>query len=74
MNTTDASRLKNIIKQVDAIFALEGFQPTSSILDTDRAVLAGVGTYAESTKELVDYVKKHKTAEGFVYSKTQGLT
>ena len=73
MNATDTSRLKNIIKQVDAIFAFEGFQPIGSILDTDRAVLAGVGTYAESTKELVEYVKTLKTAKGFVYSKTPGL-
>jgi hypothetical protein len=67
------AELQANIKCRDAIFRLEGFEPTGFILLTDKAVLLGVGTYAESTQELVAYIKQHKTAEGFVYSKTVGL-
>jgi imidazoleglycerol phosphate synthase glutamine amidotransferase subunit HisH len=64
------SNIENAIKHVDAIFALEGFTPSESIRATDRAVLAGVGSYAESAQELIEHVKRHKTVDGFVYSKT----
>lgn len=70
MNT---SELQANIKSRDAIFRLEGFEPTGSILLTDQAVLAGKGTYAESTQELIAYVKHHKTVDGFVYSKTKTI-
>jgi|GEM_PF-6037576 hypothetical protein len=62
--------ISDAIKLVDAIFALEGFSPSESILATDRAVLAGVGSYAESAQELIAYARRHKTTKGFIYSKT----
>lgn len=73
MTAADKEKILKNIKQIDAIFAFEGFTPSQSVIDTDRAVLAGVGSYAESTRELIDYVKKHKSVEGFIYSKTIGL-
>lgn len=68
MNTAE---LQANIKSRDAIFRLEGFEPTGSILLTDKAVLAGKGTYSEASSELIAYAKAHKTTDGFVYSKAR---
>jgi hypothetical protein len=73
MTVIDREKILNTIKQVDAIFALEGFEPTDMKRNTDKAVLAGVGTYSESVAELVEYVKQNKTVDGFKYSKAIGL-
>ena len=48
------AQLEASIVQIDAIFALEGFQPDESIRETHAAVLAGMGSYAESAFELGD--------------------
>jgi hypothetical protein len=64
---TEKQLIQRAITQVDAIFRLEGFEPSDSILETDRVVLAGLGTYAESAQLLIEYVKLHKTADGFIY-------
>ena len=52
MNPQDQDNLKAHIKQVDAIFAIEGSEPSESMKETDRAVLAGETTYAESIEAL----------------------
>lgn len=43
----DRAKLASIIKRVDAIFAFTGFEPSPSIKATDKAALAGVGTWRE---------------------------
>ena len=73
MNSINKTKIQNAIKQVDAIFAFEGFEPSRNILEIDKSVLAGVGSYAESADELIEYVKKNKSVDGFIYSKTVGL-
>ena len=62
------------IKQRDAIFALEGFAKTDTVHSVDEAVLAGLGTYEEAIAEMTIYVQKHKTTEGFIYSKAAAMT
>ena len=61
------------IEQIDAIFALEGFVKTNTARTTQAAVLAGLGTYEEAIEEMTAYAHKHKTTEGFVYSKAVDL-
>ena len=73
MTYVDRDKILTTIKHVDAIFALEGFEPTVTKRKTDKAVLAGIGTYSEAAQELIQYVKKNKTVDGFVYSKSAGL-
>jgi len=71
----DEERARHLeaIKFVDSVFRLEGFEPTAAIKAVDEAVLAGVGNYEEAVQEMIAHVKKHKTADGFVYSKSIGL-
>jgi hypothetical protein len=61
--------MRESIRQTDAIFALEGFEPDAQGRAIDAAVLAGRVTNAQAADELVAYVKEHKTAEGFVESR-----
>jgi glycerol-3-phosphate cytidylyltransferase-like family protein len=61
------------IKFVDSVFRLEGFEPNECMKAIRMAVLAGVGDYEEAVQEMVAYAKKHKTAKGFVYSKSIGI-
>jgi hypothetical protein len=70
MEKLNESQIRAAIKLVDAIFSFEGYSPSESIIATDRAVLAGIGSYAESAQELIAHVKRYKTTRGFVYSKT----
>ncbi len=70
MSDFERMHLLDRIAQRDTIFAFEDFEKTCSMAETDRAVLAGFGTYEESLAELLDYLAQHKTPIGFVYSKT----
>jgi hypothetical protein len=58
------------IRQVDAIFQLEGFEPTDQTRAIDAAVLAGRVTRAQVSDELVAYAKEHKSVEGFIASRS----
>lgn len=53
------------MKQVDAIFALEGFQPDSLSMAIDEAVLSGRITNGQAADEMVSYAKEHKSLDGF---------
>jgi dephospho-CoA kinase len=63
------ARIKDAIKQTDAIFALEGFEPTDEMRAIDAAVLAGRVTRSQVAKEIVEYAKQHKTIDGFIQSR-----
>ncbi|WP_201766176.1 antitoxin VbhA family protein [Verminephrobacter aporrectodeae] len=65
----DKERLQEAIKQTDAIFALEGFEPTEQIRATDAAVLAGRVTFSQVADEVRDYAMKNKTLDGFIESR-----
>ena len=53
------------MKQVDAIFALEGFQPDALSMAIDAAVLSGRVTNGQAADEMVLYAKEHKSLDGF---------
>jgi hypothetical protein len=65
----EVARIKDAIKQTDAIFALEGFEPTEQIRAIDAAVLAGRVTHAQVAVEMRDYAMRHKTTDGFIQSR-----
>lgn len=69
---TEAEKLKmrETIKQVDAIFALEGFEKTEQSRKIDEAVLSGRVSRQQVIDEMLIYVKEHKTTRGFIESRT----
>jgi hypothetical protein len=70
MNDADIEQMKEAFKQTDAVFALEGFEPTEQTRAIDAAVLAGRITLAQVAEELNDYISEHKTVAGFIASRT----
>ena len=71
MNSLDnTARMLEAIRQTDAIFALEGFQPTAQKQAIDAAVVAGRVTENQVIAEMVAYAKLHKTTEGFAATRT----
>jgi hypothetical protein len=69
-NAEELARMKDAIKQRDAIFALEGFEPTEQTRAIDAAVLAGRVTRSQVAREMVEYAKQHKTTDGFIESRS----
>ncbi|MDR0578088.1 MAG: antitoxin VbhA family protein [Candidatus Accumulibacter sp.] len=69
MTPAEVERIKDAIKQTDAIFALEGFEPTDEIRAIDAAVLAGRVTRAQVIEEMRDFAMQHKTTDGFIQSR-----
>lgn len=69
MTDNEIAKIKEIIKQRDAIFRLEGFEPTDQTRAIDAAVLAGRVTNAQVIKEMVAFAKQHKTTDGFIESR-----
>lgn len=69
-STEEIRRIKDACKQTDAIFRLEGFEPTAQKREIDAAVLAGRVTRSKVIEELRDYAMRHKTTEGFIESRT----
>lgn len=59
-----------VIKQTDAIMALEGFQKTTLSKTIDDAVIAGRVTNSQAADEMVEYAKIHKSLDGFLESRT----
>lgn len=62
----DILKMRKAIKQVDAIFALEGFTPNAQERAIDEAVLAGRVTNAQVVSELVEYARVNKSMNGFI--------
>lgn len=69
MTDEKVAKIKDAIKQTDAIFALEGFEPTEQARAIDAAVLAGRVTRKQVIEEMRDYAMQHKTTDGFVQSR-----
>ncbi len=69
---TDEKRknIENSIKQSNAIFKLEGFEETEQTRLIDNAVLAGKVSPSQVVKEMIEYVKQHKTTDGFIESRS----
>ena len=58
------------IKQVDAIFALEGFEKTELKRRADEAVLSGRATFKQVADEMAVYAKEHRTLAGFIETRS----
>ena len=69
MTPEERSRILEAIEQVDAIFALEGFEKTEQCRKIDEAVLDGRVTRAQVIEEMREYAMEHKTTDGFVESR-----
>lgn len=71
IHLTDAEKaeMREVIKQVDAIFALEGFEKTEQSRKIDEAILAGRVFNQQVIDEMIAYVKEHKTTDGFIESR-----
>ena len=66
MKKVTTEKLREAIRQTDAIFALEGFEPTAQSRAINNAVLAGRVTHAQVIAEMVDYFTTQKKVDGFV--------
>lgn len=66
---TPSSRYAEAARQTRAIFALEGMSPTDQSQGIDAAIQAGSVTLEQAQKELLAYVKEHKTSQGFIESR-----
>ena len=71
VNLSDAetAQLREAIRQVDAIFRLEGFEPDDVARAIDEAILAGRVTAKQATDEMVAYAKQYKCLDGFIQSR-----
>jgi len=65
----DVELMIESIRQVDAIFALEGFDAGAQMRAIDIAVLAGRVTREQVAQELVAYATEHKSMDGFIQSR-----
>ena len=70
MTSEEKEKYRKVCEQVDAIFALEGFQPTEQSKAIDEAVMAGRVTNRQAREEMVAYIKQHGTVDGFVASRS----
>jgi hypothetical protein len=70
LNDIEKIRYQNACIQTDAIFALEGFEPSEQHKALDRAVLAGRVTPEQVCDEMLAYAKQHKSTDGFAASRT----
>jgi vacuolar-type H+-ATPase subunit I/STV1 len=69
MTDTEVKAMQDAFAQTDAIFALEGFEPTEQIHAIRAAVLSGRVTHAQVVEEMRDYAMQHKTTDGFIQSR-----
>ena len=70
LTEAEKSKMRETIKQVDAIFALEGFEKTEQSRKIDEAVLSGKVSRQQVIDEMLIYVKEHKTTRDFIESRT----
>ncbi|MDR0274048.1 MAG: antitoxin VbhA family protein [Burkholderiaceae bacterium] len=66
----EVARAKESIRQVDAIWALEGFEPDDVTRTIDVAVLAGRVTFGQAANEMDEYIEAHKTTDGFIETRS----
>ena len=71
LHLTDAEKaeMREAIKQVDALFALERFEKTEQSRKIDEAVLAGRVSNQQAIDEMIAYAKERKTTDGFIESR-----
>lgn len=69
LSFADEARMREAMRQRDAIFRFEGFEPTDITRAVDAAVLAGRVTNKQAGDEMVAYAKQHKTLDGFIQSR-----
>ena len=69
MTHEERERLREIMRQADAIFRLEGLEPTAMDRAMDAAVLAGRVTTAQVIKEMREYAMQYKSMDGFIRSR-----
>ena len=62
----EKAEMREAIKQVDALFALEGFEKTEQSRKIDEAVLAGRVSNQQAIDEMIAYAKERKTTDGFI--------
>ena len=70
MDAALRERTRKAMAQTDAIFALEGFEPTPETRVINAAVLDGRVTFAQVIAEVCAYVREHKTMNGFIESRS----
>ena len=70
MDAAMRERTRKAMAQTDAIFALEGFEPTPETRVINAAVVDGRVTFAQVIAEVCAYVREHKTMDGFVASRS----
>lgn len=70
MDAAMRERTRKAMAQTDAIFALEGFEPTPETRVINAAVLDGRVTFAQVIAEVCAYVREHKTMNGFIESRS----
>ncbi|MBR4876112.1 MAG: antitoxin VbhA family protein [Rhodocyclaceae bacterium] len=69
LSDAEAAQLREAIRQRDAIFRLEGFEPTDEIRAIDEAALAGRVTHGQAVEEMMSYFRQYKTLDGFIQSR-----
>ena len=69
MTPEERERLREVMRQVDAIFRLEDSEPTAAHHAMDAAVLAGRITTAQLIEEMREHATQHKTMDGFIQSR-----
>lgn len=62
-------KLKKAIDFVDASMRLEGFEKTEDKKIIDEALLAGRVDLDTVIREMTEYVREHKTVDGFLDGK-----
>ena len=70
LTSLEKSSYREACIQTEAIFALEGLEPTAQSRLLDRDVLDGKVTPEQVKEELLAYVKQHKTVKGFYASRS----
>ncbi len=62
--------LAEVIRQRNASFALEGFEPTDLRKAMDEAILAGRIDLWSANEELRTWLREHKSPDGFLESRS----
>jgi flagellar motor switch protein FliG len=70
MSPIEKAALIKAIEQTDAIFALEGFEPTEQRKAINEAALVGRVSHSQVIEEMLEFIKEHKTVRGFVETRS----
>lgn len=65
----DRSAYAAAMEQTEAVFALEGMEPSEQDRAITAAILAGRVSPEQAREELLAYVTAHKTVKGFLESR-----